>query len=114
DLFVARRSSLNDSFAGGTLLGELRSIGEDLSPVVRDDELEIFFSSSRTGTQRIWRAVREATADPWGEPTPIDIAADGPENGPSWLSSDGCRLYFHSNRTDGAGQHDIWFAMRGP
>jgi Tol biopolymer transport system component len=82
--------------------------------VVTDDELTIYFSSDRTGGGDIYVATRESVADDFGRPEPIE-GLNTPDNldWPTWISPDGCILYF--SRSQGVGQtgYDIYTAQRG-
>jgi dipeptidyl aminopeptidase/acylaminoacyl peptidase len=84
--------------------------GGAYSPTLSPDELTLYFASSRTLETRcasmlddeIWQANRATTADPFAHPRPIaELSTHRPE-WPSWLSPDGCRLYFtrQSARSD--------------
>jgi hypothetical protein len=43
-----------------------------------------------------------------------ELVKEGANNLPSWLSADGCRLFFSSNRGGGKGNYDIWQAEKPP
>lgn len=86
---------------------------EDDYPVVSGDELEIFFASSRGGKgfKSIWVADRKSADVPFGAPRLVtELDSDGDDR-PTWLSTDGCRLYFVSDRA-AAGNFDIYVSTR--
>jgi hypothetical protein len=89
----------------------------DFRAAVTPDELTIFFTSDRPGsigTYDIYEAHRTSTSAAFN--TPVDVAVlnvAGAFSWPSWVSDDGCVLYFTSDRTGGAGQYDVWVAARG-
>ena len=73
-------------------------------PVVSHDELTIFFAAPPEGDgfkNDIWVAERARKGDPFGVPSKI-FGSAGIDEQPTWLSADGCRLYFSSNQ-NGAG-----------
>jgi Tol biopolymer transport system component len=86
---------------------------EDDFPVVSADQLEIFFASSRGGKgfKSIWIADRKSADVPFGAPRLVtELDSDGDDR-PTWVSTDGCRLYFVSDRT-AAGNFDIFVSTR--
>jgi len=85
----------------------------DTRPVVTPDELTLYFSAGppSTGTKRsldIWVKQRKSTQDPFGAPVAVAELNTTPYNFPSWISPDGCRLYFDS----GADLRDLFVAER--
>jgi len=60
----------------------------------------------------IWRAQRSSTTSPFGAPTLVTELNSELDDEPSWLSSDGCTLYFSSNRAGSSGGYDIFVATR--
>jgi hypothetical protein len=95
-------------------------------PVVSDDELTMYFGTARLthtyGTD-IYAAHRAHRGDTFGAPVLVtELDSTAYINYPSWLSADGCRLYFTSSRTGGHGTDtgspddmtDIWVATRHP
>lgn len=58
DLWVASRGSLDAEFSEPENLEAVNSTGLDLDPALSADGAELFFSSSRDGAQRLYRAVR--------------------------------------------------------
>lgn len=83
--------------------------------VVTPDELTMyvgFHAASDAGQQDdIFVYARAKVTDPWGPPK--TLAIDTPANEePRWLSPDRCRLYFTSDRANGAGGSDVYVASR--
>ncbi len=62
DLFVAGRSGVGSEFTGFTPIAELNSSHDDRDPWLSPDASEIYFSSDRSGTLKIYRATRIAPA----------------------------------------------------
>ena len=99
DIYVSR--VLDDgTVLAGTRVAELSGPADDRMPSVRQDGLEIVFSSNRAGAtpfdQDIYVATRPSTSSPWSAPQRIDnpsINTPGSETRAS-LSGDGKRLYF--------------------
>jgi Tol biopolymer transport system component len=121
-IYMATRMSLSAAFGAPTLVSSLASQDSEQSPVVRGDGLEIFFASQRdsvmgpVGTpNNVWHAQRRSVTDPWDAPAPVTEVNGAVSNeGPTWVSGDGCELVFTSDRTDGAGSYDLWIASRPP
>jgi Tol biopolymer transport system component len=68
----------------------------ELTPVLSEDELTMYFASSRPnlGSLDIYQATRASVQDPFGEPVAL-TELNGPEaQVPSWISADNCELYF--------------------
>jgi hypothetical protein len=67
-------------------------------PVATADDLTVFFSSTRTGGSEggrdIWIAERASTSDPFGAPRNLQELNTFEDERPSFVSADGCRLYF--------------------
>ena len=58
DLWLATRSTREDSFSQLTNLASLNSSGLDQDPSLSADERELIFASNRDGQMRLWRSVR--------------------------------------------------------
>lgn len=91
----------------------LDSITSHGFPVVTPDERTIYFASTGVGTDEdIYVATRANAHDPFGAPAAVtELNAVGSQEEPGWISSDGCHLYFASNRK---GSFDLYVAKRGP
>jgi hypothetical protein len=115
DIFKATRTSINNQFGQPMALDSLNTSYRDESPVLSSDELEIFFASTRMQNgpspfSQIFHATRSTPNEDFGIPTlVVEISSPASQEGPTWLSSDSCRLLFHSNRD---GNFDIWTAAR--
>jgi hypothetical protein len=98
------------SFGPALKVGELESDFNDENPTPSGDGLSIYFSSDRSnGNSDIWFAERKTTKDPFGAPRPV-AELNGPSfEQPTWLSLDGCRLYFQSDR---AASMDLYVAEK--
>jgi hypothetical protein len=59
DLWMARRSDPQGTFAAPVPLGELNSSADDLDPGLSLDGREIFFTTQRDGDYRIYHALRD-------------------------------------------------------
>jgi Tol biopolymer transport system component len=58
DLWTATRLNRAGKFSTPVNLGQVNSGAEDGDPKRSNDGRELFFSSSRDGLQRLWRALR--------------------------------------------------------
>jgi hypothetical protein len=111
DIYVSGRSGR--TFGPPILLVELASPMDDGDPVVSADGLTIYFRSNRPAAIagfNIHVATRASTADAFGTPVLVDNVNSAADDGPSWISLDGCRLYMAS---DIAGSNDVYVATRG-
>jgi Tol biopolymer transport system component len=110
------RATEASGFATVIPVSELGSSKNEQHPILSDDRLTIYFASNRDdpdalGDYDIYRATRSTLSDGFGAPTLVSELNSPAGDFPRWLSPDGCRLYFHSNR-DGA--FAIYVAARMP
>ncbi len=98
-----------DGLAAGdiTPLSELNTPYREDTPVVRDDELEIFFASDRAAPSAtlygldIYTATRDQPTELFGAPTLVtNLSTANHIDYPVWLSPDGCELYYVSKVAD--------------
>jgi Tol biopolymer transport system component len=79
-------------------------------PVVTDDDLTLFYTQFTTETgQDIWEVTRASTDAEFANPHPVTELNTSSHEEPGWVSPDGCRMYFWSDR---AGSSDLWLAER--
>jgi hypothetical protein len=87
---------------------------------VSADELELFFTSTRSGglgNEDLWVSSRQSIHDPWGPPINLQsVNSPYREAFPS-ISLDGLTLYFSDffsgpDRPGGMGGHDLWMSTR--
>lgn len=88
----------------------------DAGSFLSKDGLSFYVSSSRPGgcgNIDIWVSTRESRDEPWGEPQNLgcDINSGGLDAAP-FLTTNGRRLYFHSDRPGGAGGFDLYASRR--
>lgn len=75
------------------------------------DLRELYFLSTRSGTQLLYVATRNAVTDPWSAPVQVvELDTDGINN--AKVSNDGLSMVFSSSRLPNAGAADIWLATR--
>ncbi len=101
------------AFGAPVLLDELRANNEG-DPVLSFDGFDMYWRSTRPGgpadgTFNIWTAHRDTLGDPFGAIQLVANVNSTANDGPSWLSTDGCRLYLTSNRT---GNYDLFVTSR--
>lgn len=97
------------------LVEELASDAVDDNPTLTEDQLEIFFTSRRSGgagSTDIWHARRASVADPFGAPEPLtELNTAEFESSPA-VAPDGLTLWFGSAREGSLGETDIWKSVR--
>jgi Tol biopolymer transport system component len=101
---VADRGS-DGVFAAPTILTSVVDPGSagDADPAPSSDDLVLLFSSLRQGSgiplgRNMWFATRASTTDAFSSPQLVpDVNTDHTDGGPD-LSTDGCTLYFSSDR----------------
>src|SRR5689334_8245760 len=113
DIYRATRSGI--AFSSPVRVSELSSSSHDYLPVLGEDRLTIYWSSTRPGGQGgfdIWRSHRSTTADGWGTPVLVPELNSSATDLAAWLSPDSCRLYMASERAGNG--FDILVAERLP
>ncbi len=114
EIYTATRTAPYGPFANVTRVSELGTQFFEAGPCVRADNLEIFFTTSRTNSvnTEIWRATRPTPTAPFSPPTPVpELNAPGSSRfGPS-LTADGLTICFTRYRA-GAVEPDMWIASR--
>jgi hypothetical protein len=116
DLYVSVRRS-DGSFDTPQLLTSLNTATTDGHPVLRQDGLRIYWSSTRTdggakGGTDIWSATRPSLAGTFGTPALVPELSSPDNESPSWLAPDGCTIYLQSDRPGGMGAQDIYEAVK--
>jgi Tol biopolymer transport system component len=114
-LDLYRAEPLDGGYKQVAPVAELNTGAAERAPVPSADGTYVYFASDRAdggvGLSDIWMAKRAAAGQPFGVPVNVkELNTDG-EDFPTWLSPDGCRLYFSSKRN---GNDDIWVAERQP
>ena len=111
DLYTSTRTGT--SFSAPSQITELATADDEGDPVLSPDGRTLYFRSDRPAAQagyNIFVAARPTTADPFGAPDLVPNVSSDADDGPSWISPDGCRLYISSDR---AGTNDIYVSTRG-
>jgi WD40 repeat protein len=88
----------------------------DIEVAISKDELSLYIASTRPGGLGdfdIWVSQRASVGDPWGPPQNLGptINTAGRDQAP-FLSSDGHRMYFFSDRPGGLGGTDLYVSQR--
>jgi len=100
---------------GPVVIGNLPT-PPNVSPALSRDDRELFFSHHGDLGWEIWVARRSSTGRPFEAPQLVpDLTevSSGIVNFPQWVSPDGCRVYFSSNRP-GKERLRLWQASRSP
>jgi Tol biopolymer transport system component len=118
DLWFATRPDSTSAFGAPENLVEVNTEHTERAPSISSDGETLYFSSDRpsedpdSGSSDIWVATRDDATSAFGEPVfadginTVDVESD-PE-----ISDDGDTLFFGSDRPDGEGGPDIWYAER--
>jgi Tol biopolymer transport system component len=115
DLYMSQQQP-DGTWGLATRIPELSTSFAENRPTLRQDGLEIFFYSNRTGTvggNDLWTATRASLDDAWS--TPVDLGvpvnSSGTEIHP-YLSADATTIVFSSDRTGGSGSTDLYVITR--
>ena len=121
DIYMSTRATKSSPWGQAVNLGpSINSSGDDRSPCISPDALELYITSYRPGGygyHDIYVSRRATTSDPWSQVVnlgPVVNSAYG-ENYPC-LSPDGRLLFFNDRdgswRPGGYGLNDIWMSRR--
>jgi WD40 repeat protein len=103
------------SDARGLPVDGVNSSFTDANPIVTPDELTMFFTSDRPhnggGGGDIWIAHRDTITTGFYPPNSLDELNTKDDEAPSWISLDGCRLYFDRSNLAGT---QAYVAARPP
>jgi len=111
DIFRSERSDAG--WSAPAFVPQVDTLGtDDLHPVLSDDELTIYFTSTRSDRAGdIWVATRRSRSDDFDPPVSVDeLNTVDVFEAPGWFSPDGCRIYF----TRGYETGQIYVASRPP
>jgi hypothetical protein len=92
----------------------LNGASNDTRPVLSPDGLRIYFASDRpsgAGLLDIYTATRAVVTGAFAAPQRVAELSTASNDAPTWLSPDGCRLYFVSDRAGGTGL-DLYVASK--
>jgi hypothetical protein len=91
----------------------VNSAGIEIEVSISKDGLSLYIASNRSGNFDIWVSHRESDDEPWGPPQPLGPAINtaAREQAP-FISRDGHRLYFFSDREAVGGTTDIYVSRR--
>lgn len=110
-IVVAERSNLGSTFGNSKQIAELFSNKSDADPSLSPDERIIVFASARdNGNTDLFYATRADKNATFSTPVRLAISSINGDGDP-FLSSDGCRLYFASDRS---GNWELYVASVTP
>lgn len=88
----------------------------EASPSISADGLALFFDSDRpagSGERDLYVTTRTTKDDDWGRPVNLGQLVNTPfYDGQPGISTDGCSLYFSSDRPGGFSNQDLWVTTR--
>ena len=91
----------------------VNSPGTEIEVSTSKDGLSLYIASNRSGNFDLWVSQRGSVDEPWGTPRNLGLPINTPgrEQGP-FLSIDGHRLFFFSDRPGGFGGLDLYVSRR--
>jgi hypothetical protein len=113
DVYVSQKTGA--TFTTPTRVAEVSSAGDEFSPQPSEDGLTLILGSDRTGTkgkEDLWISHRTSVTLPFDAPVPLTELNSASDDQPGWLSADGCRIWFSSNRETNDARQQIFYAER--
>ncbi len=113
DIYCSAKSG--GTFAAPVLVMPLESPSNDWQPQPSEDGLTILLASDRTGGKGsfdLYLARRAKTTDAWSVPVAIAELNTANQEQAGWLSADGCRIYFSTDRDAPAVRNVLYYAER--
>ncbi len=101
-----RRAVASNGFTGKAI-PELDSLLGENGPVPTADETGLYYSRNTAAGAEVWFARRPSASGSYTNIQSVPELSSGTNDIPGWLSADGCRLYFTSNRS---GSLSIYYA----
>jgi Tol biopolymer transport system component len=117
DIYVTTRSTLDEPWGEPVNLGPpVNTSDREAGPDLSADDLSLFFQSDRpggSGGTDLYVTTRSTKNDAWGTPVNLGPTVNSSENDPSpSISDDGLELFFHSRRSGGFGNADLYVTTR--
>jgi hypothetical protein len=99
-------------FGDVVLVAGVNSEFKDDNPTLTEDQLQLFFSSTRASNADVWFAERPSTAEVFSEPVRMaTLSTDAFDSSPA-VDADGLVLWVGTRSELGAGGVDIWRSRR--
>jgi hypothetical protein len=118
DLYFAPVDGSGNVGEAQILIGAVNTSQNEQVPSVTKDELTLYFCRSNGTDNDIYIATRADASSPWGAGSAVPgYATTGVEEVPTWVSPDGCDLYFYDNGSDmpdAQGADDLYEMVRPP
>jgi Tol biopolymer transport system component len=119
DIYIATRTNTTALFGSPNRdhLAKVNAVqGKHFDPFLNADGLHLYFAPAAAGQQTISVATRTVVNQDFATPAPVGGiragAGDGDDDADPALSQDERVIVFSSNRPNGAGGTDLWFATR--
>jgi Tol biopolymer transport system component len=110
DLYLTTRATPTGPWQTPVSISASRT-GDDVSPVLGDDGLHLYFVSQASG-EDIFLATRATPTSPWGVAMPVPGLNTGAEETGPTINTTETFIVFASTRTPTAGGSDLWSARR--
>ncbi len=111
DIYVATRPTVTSSFLAPFPVDALNGPQAEGSPFVATNGRTIYFTSTRSGFNAIYRSSLLPVGGTFDTPTPATELNAGDDGAPV-VSADELTIFFSSRRGMGSGGDDIWTARR--
>jgi len=112
DIFRGTLDTTGKVTAIASVIGGVNSAMQDVVPVVTADELQMYFARYNGTDYDVYAASRTSITDGFGAASAVPgLSTTGYDELPSWVSPDGCHLYYSS--AAGVTGADLFMMARG-
>jgi hypothetical protein len=111
DMLYRATKLMDGGFEARTAVPGIDASTPTSNPAISSDGLTLFFSRRKTAgaPKDLWKATRASATAAFGPAVAVTELNTGVDEQPSWVSHDGCRLYFTRNAV---GPFDVYRADR--
>lgn len=108
NIYVSRRSSVEEAWGAPSRVDELSSGGHDVAPRVSGNGLSIVITRPNGNHADLYLSTRAGRDDPWSPPEPMDGINTGAWEQGGVVDADGMRAFFEV----AAGSSNLWTSLR--
>jgi Tol biopolymer transport system component len=110
DIYCASRDNVGESFGTPVLQANVNTDQNEQMPVIWKDEL--YFSSNRSGSYKVYRATWNTVAGTYSTPTMVAELSSAADEVLTSIAPDGLSAFLQTTRAGSIGKDDIYISTR--